>query len=993
MFSLSQVVLHAERMQYPNTPQYQLRGVTIEDFDDGTVTFFSFPGQDVDPDSWQLDTLHTYNDSPFSLKMFGNTWKLEQIDPVVLDTGDVWQVAAYVEELGEIQGFGLGDSAHTLFYSFAGTEQLDIEEWVTVYQGAFPLSSWNLYQLPVGEDWLSYFGYLPAVTGLVFINDKDTDPRAVVYLDEITNITGDLPIAPLVSISYSMNNTYIDGKGQRYVTVQFLSYIYDPDSENHRYRWAFGDDSTSQDPHPLHTYLVKDDHPYTVMLKVMDRTGLYGWATCQVQVDKGETTFPVIINFVGDIMLARRYEDPGGIIDTLGVEAIFDPTLPVLGNAADITVANLECPLTDQGTPHPTKPIFFRGSPENVAGLKHAGIDIVSLANNHIIDYGLEGLKQTQAVLKINDIAFSGAGENSYEAYLPLFYNKAGVNIAFLAFCDRNGQYDNYQPYLNAGFNKPGFAYLDDYHVTRTLGLVKEHADIAIVAMHSGNEYNQIPPIPPYNEETCDEEFYNPYLLSPGNEIQNRHHAIDEGADLVICHHPHVLQGFEVYNGKLIAHSLGNFAFDQTYSETHQSVILNGYCDATGFYDFTITPAYIDDCIPRRAQGELGLHILDYLAQRSYELGTYVLVDRDKVNARIILKPEHLLPDNCSYTKETELQYENGYWVSEPQEVRNRGSITSVRSITPAAEWEYRLGRELIWSGNFEDEGSTVWRIAQSAEFYDSLAYAGIRSLCHVIPQGGGFIATNLEQRIVCYSNSTPYTLYGHIKTEKATDADIVVKFYQYRTWSFSLGACSLSTKIDGTADWELHHKNFVPHWATNYFDIYMQSAPPSTADTGYSWFDNVGIIEWTEWNTWSEASAINSPNDYYWLQFRTTAPIDEAAFSYQETMYILDDETIHENCRLGLSVLSVSPNPCLHDAIFRYEIVDRTTVCLKIFNILGQEVKTLVHEPQNPGPKKVIWNGTDTRGRSCAAGVYFCRLVVGTHDRSTWTRKFILLR
>ena len=105
------------------------------------------------------------------------------------------------------------------------------------------------------------------------------------------------------------------------------------------------------------------------------------------------------MNFVGDIMMGRRFEDADGIITTQGPEALFDPTIDVLGLAADISVANLEIPLSNQGYPHPTKGVIFRSAPENVSGLIYGGIDVVSLANNHILDYMEPGLIQTQNIL------------------------------------------------------------------------------------------------------------------------------------------------------------------------------------------------------------------------------------------------------------------------------------------------------------------------------------------------------------------------------------------------------------------------------------------------------------------------------------------------------------------------------------------------------------------------------------------------------------------
>jgi hypothetical protein len=113
----------------------------------------------------------------------------------------------------------------------------------------------------------------------------------------------------------------------------------------------------------MHIYSVADAHQYSVVLRVTDNSGRYGFAKTSVQLDAGDSTLPVVMNFIGDVMLGRRYENSGGIIQTQGVNSIFTPTLPILGQAADITVANLEVVLSDIGTPHPTKSVVYRGSP------------------------------------------------------------------------------------------------------------------------------------------------------------------------------------------------------------------------------------------------------------------------------------------------------------------------------------------------------------------------------------------------------------------------------------------------------------------------------------------------------------------------------------------------------------------------------------------------------------------------------------------------------
>ncbi len=970
----------------------QARADTIENFDDGIIQLFSYPNEDMEPDAWALDSLITYNNSAFSLKIWGNTWKIESIVPVMLDTGDVWQVSAYVDTLAEIQGIGLRDTAHSLLYSFAGTQQLNTADWVTVYQGAFPQRTWNKYLLPVGQDWLAYYGYLPTIIGVVFVNDRDYDPDGVVYFDDLLDVTCDLPMEPVVTIEYAAGKIYRDSIGTRLVDVQFYSTVIDTDSWYHDYFWYFGDDSTSSEPDPFHTYVVEDDHPYTVLLEVVDSTNLWGRATCQVTVDPGQTTFPLTMNFVGDIMLARRYEYPGGIIPTLGVEAIFEPTLPYLGDVAEITVANLECPLTDTGTPHPTKPIIFRGSPENVAGLVYAGIDVVTIANNHIIDYGLDGLKQTRAVLDSHDIMYSGAGTNSYEAYLPLFINKKGTSIAFLASSDRTGQYDNYQPYLNAGFNKPGFANLTQYDVSRQIRAVENDADIIIIEMHSGDEYNPVPEVMGMDQRDFDEEeMYSPFLLTPSrSDIADRHHAIDEGADLAVCHHVHVLQGMEVYNGRLIAHSLGDFTFDLNYPETYPSIIINAKIDNTGFYEYRAVPVYLDDYIPKRAHGELGLYILDYLARRTRDLNTYLIVDRDSVAAQVVLDTAGLTSTTTAFDDTVDLHEEEGVWISNPLRLAKEGDIASITEINPYGDWQFRLGREMVWFGNCEDEGCTMWLLDHPDEFYDdSIFFAGFRSLCHYRSEQNVLIATHFENRLPCYSDTTGYTVYGYIRTDNGNNAEVLIRFYQSRTSGFSIGSESTG-QVSGTNDWAFYYNNFTPANGTNYFDVWLRSEGPQAGD-GYAWFDNVGIIEWGDWQTFTTPVEITTPNDYYWIQTRTGVETISAVVSYEEERYNV--QTVvhdHGTKTTTLTSLRCFPNPAVSAINFQYYLSEPADVELIIYNILGQQVRTLSKGYQPAGHKTIQWDGCDNRRRRLSAGVYFCRFQAGDNEQ---TMKVILLK
>ncbi|MCK4655358.1 MAG: CapA family protein, partial [Candidatus Cloacimonetes bacterium] len=768
------------------------REEVIEDFESGTITLISYPGEDLQPDAWELDTLNTASpQSQYSLKLYGNTWKIEMITPVTVDSGDVWQVSAYIEDKGEIHSFGVMDDENVLLYSLDGTEELNIEEWVTVFQGAFGEGEWNNFQLPIADDWFAWYDYFPEITGIIFINDNDSG-SGIVYFDDIINITEDLPIPPEVEITYTIGEIYRRQSGERSVDVQFYGEVTDPDSDEHEFYWLFGDDSTSTLQDPFHTYTVEDDHEYTVLLEVVDDTDRWGQAVCQIEVDEGPTTFPVTMNFTGDIMLARGYEQGGGIIPTQGVEAIFEPTLPVLGDAADITIANLECPFTTHTQHHPTKTIYFKGNPDNVEGLVYAGIDVVTLANNHILDYLLPGLQETQSVLEEAGIAHSGAGANSYEAYLPLFHSKSGVSIAFLASCDRTGQYNNYQPYLNAGYNKSGFAYMTPYYVMQQIQDVEEYADLIVVEAHSGSEYSTAPGanydyssiFAGWDEKDfMEDEDYTPRIDIPHMwDIEIRHHMIDSGADLVICHHPHIIQAVEIYNGKLIAHSLGNFAFDLSYSETFPTMILNTKINENGFYEYTITPVYLDDYIPKPATGELGNHILDYIAKKSKDQNTYLYVDRIDILANVIIDTLNMDIKTKDYEWQIDFQEVEDFFVSDALRLPRKGNISSIDYIYPYGNYEFRVGREIVWFGNFEDEGSTGWNVNSDDEWIDdTVSYEGECSLCQRrYPDSGDNIVTNLEKRMKRYSDGE-YSIHGYIKTQNGADVTIQARYYTNR--------------------------------------------------------------------------------------------------------------------------------------------------------------------------------------------------------------------
>lgn len=202
-------------------------------------------------------------------------------------------------------------------------------------------------------------------------------------------------------------------------------------------------------------------------------------------------------------------------------------------SAADLFLANVEVPLTDSETPQWTHFQTLKASRKTGKLLGKIGVNVASLANNHIADYGEKGLKDTISVLEEQGIAWVGAGWSPEEASRPLIVERNGQRIGILALA---------QPEISAAKNgKWGAGVLDDQYSIRTMKELSRNVDIALAYLHYGIEFSNYP--------------------TP-HQVRLSRNLINAGALLVIGHHPHVPQGYEHYRGGFIAYSLGNILFD-----------------------------------------------------------------------------------------------------------------------------------------------------------------------------------------------------------------------------------------------------------------------------------------------------------------------------------------------------------------------------------------------------------------------------------------------
>lgn len=274
--------------------------------------------------------------------------------------------------------------------------------------------------------------------------------------------------------------------------------------------------------------------------------------------------------------------------------------------AADIAVGNLESTISDLGQRNEQKDYTFKGDPRGIEGLTRAGFDFLSLANNHVLDCGPEAMLDSIARLDAAGIGHAGAGADKAAAWTPAVREIDGNTVAFLGFSH----------ILPAGFvatdAKAGFARgrgnMDA--VEAAIRSAKEQYDYVLVSFHWGVEK---------------EDYAN------GDQVADAHRAVDAGADMVLSHHPHVIQAVEYYKGGLIAYSLGDFVFDHYSRKTGEAFILEAELGPAGVANVRAVPVYLDDTygIPDYVTGSEANVILERLKVLSAERRTTVKIDGD----------------------------------------------------------------------------------------------------------------------------------------------------------------------------------------------------------------------------------------------------------------------------------------------------------------------------------------------------------------------------
>jgi poly-gamma-glutamate synthesis protein (capsule biosynthesis protein) len=249
----------------------------------------------------------------------------------------------------------------------------------------------------------------------------------------------------------------------------------------------------------------------------------------------------ITLLFAGDIMMDRGVKKSVKKNFVGDYSALFDKSkeLTEILTQSDISFANLEGPASEEGAD--LKNLYsFRMEPAVIPTLKSAGFDILSVANNHAGDWGRTAFADTLSRLKENEILYTGGGNTKDEAEKPVIIEKYGIKIGYLGFSDVG------PAYLKADQEKAGVLLANDPRINEIINTASKQVDYLIVTFHFGDEYKD-----KHNQR-------QEYLA---------HLAIDNGAKIVIGHHPHTIEDTEIYKNGFIAYSLGNFIFDQSWSK------------------------------------------------------------------------------------------------------------------------------------------------------------------------------------------------------------------------------------------------------------------------------------------------------------------------------------------------------------------------------------------------------------------------------------------
>jgi poly-gamma-glutamate capsule biosynthesis protein CapA/YwtB (metallophosphatase superfamily) len=569
------------------------------------------------------------------------------------------------------------------------------------------------------------------------------------------------------------------------------------------------------------------------------------WAT-----ETGSVQLPVVrlvpqaegriqLVFGGDTMMGRRFVRPYPGEPVLirpdhaeeDARALLSHLKPYM-ELADYASVNLETQVMhEEPESAAPKSYTFYSPPEILAALEYAGIDYVTLGNNHSNDYLEPGLTSTIDLLTASDLAWSGAGLNEQDALRAQRVEIGGQPISFLGFVGWAGNFSPNQ--VAQGADKGGAAFGTRENIAVTVQREIGAGRLPVIQYHGSREYADEP------------------TLATESKLKQ---GIDQGAVLAIAHHPHVVQGFEIYRDRLIAYSLGNFIFDQFHYATMYSYIVYVWMDGDRFHRAEVTPIHIQGYTPMPATDTVRRKVL----QRTFDLSARrgVALQASGGNAVILPGPEGAGPagrtvldmdiSEGAHGDATVIPLYGGAWNAPIGSIADPGN--SGRRI--------RLGHNLLPTGHLEShdlfgapDRGWIEEGGQSVIDVED-APSGRKVMRLNVPAGESHGRVGMRTFEYTFEPGTPTTF---VVRARADAPATVIAYQQWRKRN--------QDRFDALENGELRpigqRRLHAAGWQELRFDFdsprvtaisyrVVLHVEPDDDTTGHvSWFDDLALIEW----------------------------------------------------------------------------------------------------------------------------------------------------
>lgn len=533
----------------------------------------------------------------------------------------------------------------------------------------------------------------------------------------------------------------------------------------------------------------------------------------------------VMMLFGGDAMMGRRFSEPyigEPVMIRAGHEA--EDTKALLRHVkpylelADFASVNLETQVmkTRPEGNAPKSYVFFT-PPEAVRALGDAGIDYVTLGNNHTNDYLAAGLSSTLEALGAADMPYSGAGMNESDSLKP---HRADVGQHPYSFLGYVGWAGNFSPNQVAeGVDDSGAAFGTRENIELAVSREIDAGRLPVIQYHGSREY-------------ADE----PTLVTETRLKQ----AIDDGAVLAIAHHPHVVQGFELYQGRLIAYSMGNFIFDQYHYATQYSYMLYVWMDGDRFHRAEVVPIHIQGLTPMPATDTVRQKVLKRTQELSSRRG--IAMGQSGGNGVIFA--------------------DGGQAETSVLDVPEGGSITAlnqrdwshtIASVHAAEGTRVRLGKNMLPTGHLENHhlhGSPDRSWIEDGRQNVIRDDSGNHVMSLLIPAGEE--EGELGMRVFEYTFE-PGTPSSFIARAYSDSAATVTAYQQWRGSRDNRLEALLENKLRPISrvelkpgEWQDLRFDFdSPRVSAISYRVVLRVVPQDNTKAHTSWFDDIALIEW----------------------------------------------------------------------------------------------------------------------------------------------------